>query len=43
LTSILPLSGLFKNQAFYPKRYFDEIMVEERGKYDSPNRKIIDE
>ena len=31
LTLILPLCDLFKNQAYYPKRYFDEIMVEEKG------------
>jgi hypothetical protein len=31
LTNILPLCDLFKNSAFYPKRYFDELMVEETG------------
>jgi hypothetical protein len=31
LTNVLPQCDLFKNNAFYPKRYFDELMVEERG------------
>jgi hypothetical protein len=31
LTNILPQCDLFKNNAIYPKRYFDELMVEENG------------
>lgn len=31
LTEVLPHCDLFKNNAYYPKRYFDEIMIEEKG------------
>ena len=31
VSNILPDCDLFKNNAFYPKRYYDDLMVEEKG------------
>ena len=31
VSNILPECDLFKNSAFYPKRYYDDLMVEEKG------------
>lgn len=31
VSNILPDCDLFKNNAYYPKRYYDDLMVEEKG------------
>ena len=31
LTELLPKCDIFKEKAFYPKRYFDDLMIEDKG------------
>ena len=31
IIEVLPLCDLFKDNLHYPKRYFDEIIIEEKG------------
>jgi hypothetical protein len=31
VSNILPDCDLFRNNAIYPKRYFDDLMVDEKG------------
>jgi hypothetical protein len=31
VSNILPECDLFRNNAIYPKRYFDDLMIDEKG------------
>mmetsp|Transcript_15870 Transcript_15870/g.24418 ORF Transcript_15870/g.24418 Transcript_15870/m.24418 type:complete len:88 (-) Transcript_15870:765-1028(-) len=31
LTHLLPQSPLFSNHAIYPRRYYDDLMIDEKG------------
>ena len=31
VSNLLPLCDLFKNNAIYPRRYYDDLMIDEKG------------
>ena len=31
VSNLLPACDLFKNNAIYPRRYYDDLMIDERG------------